>query len=79
MSLALTRGLTWREIADGLGVGLTTLTRWLTRERDAGEPIEVSVDLHAELKRIRHVSVVLKQVREILINAAAFFAKTASR
>ena len=49
--LALTSGRRRREIAEDLGIGLSTLTRWLSRERDTGEPVEASVDLHAELKR----------------------------
>jgi len=46
--LALTVGQTRREIAEDLGIGLSTLTRWLGQERDASEPSEASVDLHAE-------------------------------
>jgi transposase len=77
--LALTSGRTRREIAEDLGIGLSTLTRWLGRERDAGEPAEASVDLHAELKRLRRENAVLKQERDILKKAAAFFAKETSR
>lgn len=46
--LALTVGQTRREIAEDLGIGLSTLTRWLGQERDASEPSEASVDLRAE-------------------------------
>lgn len=35
--LALTSGRARRESADDLGIGLSTLTRWLTQEQDAGE------------------------------------------
>ena len=54
--LALTSGRTRREIAEDLGIGLSTLTRWLSHERDASEPSEAPVDLHAELKRLRRGS-----------------------
>jgi len=64
--LALTSGRTRREIAEDLGIGLSTLTRWLSQERDAGEPREATVDLHAELKRLRRENAVLKQERDIL-------------
>nr|WP_245885159.1 IS3 family transposase [Defluviimonas denitrificans] len=67
--LALTSGRTRREIAEDLGIGLSTLTRWLSRERDTGEPVEASVDLHAELKRLRRENAVLKQERDILKKA----------
>ncbi len=77
--LALTSGRTRREISADLGIGLSTLTRWLSHERDVGEPGEAPVDLHAELKRLRRENAVLKQERDILKKAAAFFAKETSR
>ncbi|WP_425434990.1 IS3 family transposase [Loktanella atrilutea] len=64
--LALTSGRTRREIAEDLGIGLSTLTRWLSQERDAREPSEAPVDVHAELKRLRRENAVLKQERDIL-------------
>ena len=64
--LALTSGRTRREIAEDLGIGLSTLTRWLRDERDASEPSEAPIDLHAELKRLRRENAVLKQERDIL-------------
>lgn len=77
--LALTSGRTRREIAEDLGIGLSTLTRWVSQQRDVGEPGEATVDLHAELKRLRRKNAVLKQERDILKKAAAFFAKEGSR
>ena len=77
--LALTSGRTRREIAEDLGIGLSTLTRWLSHERDASEPNDAPVDVHAELKRLRRENAVLKQERDILKKAAAFFAKEGSR
>jgi transposase len=77
--LALTSGRTRREIAEDLGIGLSTLTRWLVQEREAIEPSEAPLDLHAELKRLRRENAVLKQERDILKKAAAFFAKEGSR
>lgn len=71
--LALTSGRTRRKIAEDLGIGLSTLTRWLNRERDAGEPGEASVDLHAELKRLRRENAVLKQERDILKKGETIF------
>lgn len=79
MRLALTSGRTRREIAEDLGIGLLTLTRWLGQERDASEPSEAPLDLHAEVKRLRRENSVLKQERDILEKAAAFFAGEGSR
>ncbi|WP_150122192.1 helix-turn-helix domain-containing protein, partial [Sulfitobacter sp. HI0129] len=42
--LALTSGRTRREIAEDLRIGLSTLTRWLSQERDAIEPSETPID-----------------------------------
>ncbi len=89
--LALTSGRPRREIAKDLGIGLSTLTRWLSQERDVDEPSEAAVDLYAELKRLRRENAVLKQERDILKigepcraigssgMANAFFAKEGSR
>lgn len=66
--LALSSGRTRREISEDLGIGLSTLTRWLSQERDASEPSEAPVDVHAELKRLRRENAVLKQERDILKN-----------
>jgi len=77
--LALTSGRTRREIADDLGIGLSTLTRWVRQDRDAEDPVEDQSDLRVELKRLRRENAVLKQERDILKKAAAFFAKDASR
>ena len=73
--LALTSGRTRREIADDLGIGLSRLTRWVRQDRDAEEPVEDQPDLQAELKRLRRENAVLKQERDILKKAAAFFAR----
>lgn len=77
--LALTSGRTRREIAEDLGIGLSTLARWLGQERDASKPSEAPVDVHAELKRLRRENTVLKQEREILKKTAVLFAKEGSR
>jgi transposase len=61
--LALTSGRTRREIVEDLGIGLSTLTRWLRQERDVREPSEVPVDLHAALKRLRRENAVLNPPR----------------
>jgi transposase len=80
--LAQTSGRTRREVAENLGIGLSTLTRWLTRSRDrasgAPDPVQ-STDLATEIKRLRRENEVLRQERDILKKATAFFAKEGSR
>nr|WP_236628158.1 IS3 family transposase [Sulfitobacter sp. HI0129] len=69
--LALTSGRTRGEIADDLGIGLSTLTRWVRQDRDAEEPVEDQPDLRAELKRLRRENAVLKQERDIFKKAGS--------
>ena len=77
--LAATSGRTRREVAEDPGVGLSTLTRWISRTRDAAiddpELVEPNEDMTAELKRLRRENEILRQEREILKRATAFFAK----
>lgn len=81
--LALTSGRTQREIAQDLGVGLSTLVRWIGRSRDqamdAPTGPAATEDMVAELKRLRRENEILRQEREILKRATAFFAKEGSR
>ena len=80
--LVETSGRTQREIAEDLGIGLSTLRRWLDkrRERDLeAPPPERQEDLAAELKRLRRENEILRQEREILKRAATFFAREGSR
>lgn len=81
--LAETSGRTRREIAHDLGIGLSTLTRWLARNRDTvmKDPgrREANEDMVAELKRLRRENDILRQERDILKKATAFFAKEGSR
>lgn len=73
--LALTSGRTRREIAQDLGIGLSTLTRWLGQEQDTGEPSEAPVDLHAELKRLRRENAVLKHLNRIRKRSGGSFSR----
>ena len=73
-------GRTQREIAEDLGIGLSTLRRYLDkcRERDLeSPPPERQDDLAVELKRLRRE--ILRQEREIMKRAATFFAKEGVR
>jgi transposase len=64
-------------------VGLSTLTRWLARSRDRemDEPDRrpADEDAAAELKRLRRENEILRQERDILKRATAFFVKDGVR
>ena len=51
--LALSSGRPRAEIAEDLGVGLSSLTRWIGQFRDEEMPPEIKDDLQAELKLSR--------------------------
>jgi transposase len=80
--LAETSGRSRRQVAENLGIGLSALRHWMERDRDqrredpAHQPQE---DMAAEVKRLRRENEVLRQERDILKKATAFFAKEGSR
>jgi len=71
-------GRTVRQIADDLGVGMSTLTKWraVDAERDPPPPHD---DPQKELARLRRENEVLRQERDLLKKATAFFAKETKR
>ncbi len=68
-------------LAADLGVSSEALRSWL-RQADVdeghGRPSDLTTDEREELRRLRRENQVLKQEREILKKAAAFFAKETS-
>jgi transposase len=77
--LTETSGRTAAQVADDLGLGLSTLARWKKRYRDADLLAGPHEDTARELARLRKENEVLRQEREILKRAATFFAKEGSR
>jgi transposase len=80
--LAETSGRSRREIAQDLGIGLSTLRHWIDRRRERQieqPPQDRQEDVAAELKRLRRENEILRQERDILKRATAFFAKEGSR
>ena len=80
--LVRTSGRTQRAVAEDLGIGLSTLVSWISRSRDRQiehPPAAREEDVVAELKRLRRENDVLRQERDILKKATAFFAKEGSR
>ncbi len=79
--LARCSGKSLPTLAADLGVSTEALRHWLRQDAaDAGrgQPGDLTTDEREELRRLRRENHVLKQEREILKKAAAFFAKETS-
>ncbi len=72
--IALTSGLTRKQVADDLGVGMSTLNKWITAHRDTDVVSKEDLSLAKENDRLRREIRLLKEKREILKKATQFFA-----
>mmetsp|Transcript_29705 Transcript_29705/g.58956 ORF Transcript_29705/g.58956 Transcript_29705/m.58956 type:complete len:92 (-) Transcript_29705:161-436(-) len=72
--IALTSGLTRKQVADDLGVGMSTLNKWITVHRDTDVVSKEDLSLAQENDRLRRENRLLKEEREILKKATQFFA-----
>ncbi|MEZ4461509.1 MAG: transposase [bacterium] len=67
------QGLSVAQVARDLDVNVNTLHNWLNKTRESQAP--EMTEMLRELNRLRKENAVLKEEREILKKAAAFFAK----
>ena len=72
--IALTSGLTRRQIADDLGIGMSTLNKWITAHRDTDVVSADDRALVRENEQLRSEIRILKEERDILKKATQFFA-----
>ena len=64
--IALTSGLTRKPVADDLGVGMSTLNKWITAHRDTDVVSKEDLSLAQENDRLRRENRILKEERGIL-------------
>ena len=72
--IALTSGRTRTQVADDLGIGMSTLNKWITSHRDTDVLSKKDLGLTQENDRLRRENRILKEERDILKKATVFFA-----
>lgn len=73
--IALTSGLTRKQVAADLGVGFSTLNKWVQEERKDPDRPTTQSDLERELADLRKENRLLREERDILKKATIFFAE----
>lgn len=73
--LALTSGLSRKQIASDLGVGFSTLSRWIQQDQSNPDKPAAQTDLEREVAELRREVRLLKEERDILKKATVFFAE----
>jgi transposase len=80
VDLVRTSGKSVAEVCRDLDLTETAVRRWVAQaEIDAGQRIGLTTSEREELSRLRRENRVLREEREILRKAAAFFAKETTR
>jgi transposase len=71
--IALTSRLTRRQVSADLGVGLSTLNKWVKAFSEEASPTGPDQNLMRENDRLRCENRILKEEREVLKKAVIFF------
>ncbi len=72
--IALTSGQQRQQVAADLGVGFSTLAKWIQKSRPGDLPPAADIDLAKENERLRKENRLLTEERELLKKATVFFA-----
>lgn len=72
--MALTSGLTRPQLSSDLGVGLSTLNKWVQKHQHDDLMSGPHEDIEKENARLRKENRLLREEREVLKKATAFFA-----
>ena len=73
VQLALTSGLSRKQVATDPGIGMSTLNKWVAMHKHDDLMSGPHDDLQKELARLRKENRILREEREILKKATAFF------
>lgn len=72
--IALTSGLSRKQVASDLGIGFSTLSKWIQNSKPDDLPPSADIDLARENDRLRKENRLLMEERDILKKATVFFA-----
>ena len=73
--IALTSGLTRRQVAGDLGVGMSTLNKWITAHRDTDVVSTEDRELALENERLRRENRILKDLSRIRKQSGGLFSR----
>jgi len=73
--VALTSGLPRKQVAADLGIGFSTLSRWIQQDRRNSEKPGAQSDLEREIADLRKENRLLREERDVLKKATVFFAE----
>ncbi len=73
--VALTSGLPRKQVAADFGIGFSTLSRWIQRDRRNPEKPSIQSDLEREIAELRKENRMLREERDVLKKATQFFAE----
>jgi transposase len=73
--IALTSGRRASEVAKNLGIGVSTLGKWITAHREADLLSGPHEDVSKELARLRKENEILRAERDLLKKVTALFAR----
>jgi len=73
--IALTSGLPRKQVAADLGVGYSTLNKWVEKDRANPEKSARQSDLEREIAELRKENRLLREERDVLKKATVFFAE----
>ncbi len=72
--IALTSGLTRKQVAADFGIGFSTLSKWMQQDRKNPEKLSAQTDFEREIAELRKENRLLREERELLKKATIFFA-----
>jgi len=73
--IALTSGLTRKQVASDMGIECSTLSKWIQKSLPDTLPPAADLDMAKENERLRKENRLLKEERDLLKKATVFFAE----